>query len=151
MRRRQRHFARLLVFSFMVRALVPVGLMLQLPSALADSGIAFGFILCPSQNPAINFDIFSENSAGENHSHHHHDVQSVSGVDSDSPTTVSLDHSSTSCHLWTNSAEVNAPLSVAVSGINCRTQDISRQAEEGFASNTLYRSAYPRAPPLLLI
>lgn len=76
MKSRRRSISRILLLSFVLRALIPAGLMLQLPALGAatfsgDSGL--GFVICPLQNPGIDLSKLNDSTPDHNpHAHHGH-------------------------------------------------------------------------------
>jgi len=118
MKRCRRLLSRLILLSFALRALVPMGLMLQLPiasanegshsesaSAKANSTPSFGFVICPVQNPGIDLNLLSDRgqpNAQHAHHHNHHADQSAEKASQDH-NTVSVDRGASLCHLWSSS------------------------------------------------
>lgn len=119
MNRWRRRLSRIILFSFALRALVPMGLMLQLPLVSADitfqganslsevASRSLGFVICPLQNPGIDLGVLVDsNQPAAQHAHHHHKGHADASGD-DTSNTISVDRGASHCNLWSSSADSN--------------------------------------------
>ncbi|MGR8949012.1 MAG: hypothetical protein ACU84Q_13275 [Gammaproteobacteria bacterium] len=107
----KRRLYRLILLSFTFRALVPLGLMLQLPVAtgsqdgLQSESSRLAFVICPQQNPGLDLSNLEDSSQAKGaHAHHGHADHAAAQSDG---TTISVDQSGSLCNLWSSSADSN--------------------------------------------
>ena len=164
MRRRQRSLSRFILFSFMLRALVPLGLMLQLPAAFAHTevtaeqaqshgqshdlsqaqahpeGNAFGFVICPIQNPGIDLTVLVDRSQANGHHNHHKSSDN-------NENTISVDRGASLCNLWSSSTDSFLTATIFSNGVSdLDTQPQLPPATSDYQSNNFPRRL-TRAPP----
>ena len=147
MKRCKRSLGRIILFSFALRALVPLGLMLQLPAAFAQAdvgaGQSLGFVICPIQNPNIDLTVLVD--AGQANGHHHHHKSN----DHDDQT-ISVDRGASLCNLWSSSTDsfLNAAIfAISVSDLDSQPQLAPPTSD--YQSNNFPRRL-TRAPPQTL-
>lgn len=156
MKSRQRLWSRLILVSFILRALVPMGLMLQLPNAVADDDLAgssspFGYVICPLQNPAIDLSILVDKRQPHQHHVQHQALVNDSPLklDQHSDSVISVDHGSF-CKLWSSSAETSDPRKLD-SHPALDSEQFSKASDKTIAfSQSSYPRQLPRAPPTTL-
>ena len=149
----KRPLSRLILLSFALRALVPLGLMLQLPVAGAtENGKQLAFVICPQQNPGLDLTQLADSSqvagAHAHHGHHNHVSDPLSG-DSNGAT-ITVDQSGSLCNLWSSSADANFVTVADISNTLARAaQRILPTSTVQFFSNQ-YPTRLTRAPPASL-
>ncbi len=131
--------ALLLATLFALRALVPIGYMLQLPAGGLAGGPAL--VLCPVQNPELDLSLLA--GAGDPHAHHHHG--------SDNPAAAATIEVDRNCDAWAGSA--GAPVAHAVPPLQVgppRTPSVA-PPRVALPVSTARSAAQPRAPPRFLV
>ena len=145
----KRPLGRLILLSFAFRALVPLGLMLQLPVAdAAGATTQPAFVICPQQNPGLDFsqliDANQPAGAHTHHSHHNHLQDQGDG------STITVDQSGSLCNLWSSSTDINLALDVPSADVRL----VALQRFDSTDDATIFFSQYPtrltRAPPTYL-
>ena len=145
----KRPLGRLILLSFAFRALVPLGLMLQLPAADATGTTTPpAFVICPQQNPGLDLsqliDASQPAGAHTHHSHHNHTQAQGDG------TTISVDQSGSLCNLWSSSTDINLALVVPSTDVRL----LSLQRFDSTDDATIFFNHYPtrltRGPPTYL-
>ncbi|MEE2983858.1 MAG: hypothetical protein VX929_11245 [Pseudomonadota bacterium] len=129
-----------------LRAVVPIGYMLQLPSANDPFGISI--MLCPTQNPGLDLSVLTDGpDQHANHHRHHH----LHGHDGAINTTedAATDLRGFGCGPWLNgaTAAVNWVISEPMVDGGAERHQVTRIE---FLSNASPRGhSLTRAPPLL--
>ena len=145
----QRSISRLVLLGFVFRALIPVGLMLQLPAVAAEEQ-QFGFVLCPLQNPGLDFSKLEQPDDSSHASAHHHHAgpqTKVNGESQDS-TTVSAQTADSLCTLWASGAQSNLTVS-SQKIFHQRSEELTTYYHSPALPQTQQTSArVTRAPPI---
>ena len=148
---RKRTISRLLLFSFALRALIPAGLMLQLPAigtAAESTHQQLGFVICPLQNPGLDLSkLDSADRDRDPHAHHHH----TSDADGKpNPVTVSAKTANALCSVWASSAETNISIDLPPPAYAHRKESTSNPSTQTFRQTKHVSPRLTRAPPLFL-
>lgn len=145
---RKRTIGRFLLFSFVLRALIPAGLMLQLPAigaAAESTHQQLGFVICPLQNPGLDLSKLDSADREQNpHAHHHH----TSDTDGKpNPVTVSAETADALCSVWASSAETNISIDLQSPAHAHGTASKSNPSTQTFPQTKNISPRLTRAPP----
>ncbi len=91
----RRHLPFVIAACLVLRALVPIGYMLQVPAA-GDNRLGLALLLCPTQNPGLKLDALGR---GSDPAHHHH--APLTPPDDGAGLVIDV---SSGCSHWLNSA-----------------------------------------------
>lgn len=151
MKRWQRSWSRLILFSFAFRALVPLGLMLQLPtvSAAGEGNLGqLGFVICPIQNPSLDFSKLQSLPQEDSQQTHNHHV-SHGSPDGDA-FVVANDLTGSMCQLWSSSAELDKPFAAGFFTFERVNNTFLAYAVKTPGISKPYPARLTRAPPISL-
>ncbi len=126
-----------------LRALVPVGYILSVPTA---AGGALALALCPLQNAALDLTLLSGADADDRSAHHHHHHSHHGHGPEDGAVSVS----SADCSLWLASAAPAAPSLALPAPADAATPAAEPRCPWLRPKLVPFQLAQPRAPPTTL-
>jgi len=135
----------IVALGLILRSFVAPGLML-VDGADGYGGLAL--VLCPAQNPSLNFDRLA---GGDSHHHHHDGAETPAGLTLDTSESPGMHAESldVGCVLWAGSASGSALIVRGSSLVVIPPTENSIPLVNVFTGIFVANSFQPRAPPLI--